>query len=258
MPLLRLEEISLAYGHVPLLAGVDFQIDAGERVCLVGRNGTGKTTLLRVITGAVAPDDGEIWRMDTLRVAHLEQDVAPDTDQTIYEVVAGGSGELGSLLNEYHEMAHRASALDNAALQNLAQMQARIDSLSGWNLNQKVDTMLTRLNLPGDKRLSECSGGIRRQVMLARALVCTPDLLLLDEPTNHLDINAITWLESYLLGYHGGLIFITHDRTFVRHLAMRIIELDRGKLTSFPGDFDAYLRKKDELWEIEERALAKF
>ena len=258
MPLLRLEEISLAYGHVPLLAGVDFQIDAGERVCLVGRNGTGKTTLLRVITGAVAPDDGEIWRMDTLRVAHLEQDVAPDTDQTIYEVVAGGSGELGSLLNEYHEMAHRASALDNAALQNLAQMQARIDSLSGWNLNQKVDTMLTRLNLPGDKRLSECSGGIRRQVMLARALVCNPDLLLLDEPTNHLDINAITWLESYLLGYHGGLIFITHDRTFVRHLATRIIELDRGKLTSFPGDFDAYLRKKDELWEIEERALAKF
>jgi ATP-binding cassette subfamily F protein uup len=258
MPLLRLEEISLAYGHVPLLAGVDFQIDAGERVCLVGRNGTGKTTLLRVITGAVAPDDGEIWRMDTLRVAHLEQDVAPDSDQTIYEVVAGGSGELGSLLNEYHEMAHRASALDNAALQNLAQMQARIDSLSGWNLNQKVDTMLTRLNLPGDKRLSECSGGIRRQVMLARALVCNPDLLLLDEPTNHLDINAITWLESYLLGYHGGLIFITHDRTFVRHLATRIIELDRGKLTSFPGDFDAYLRKKDELWEIEERALAKF
>lgn len=258
MPLLRLEEISLAYGHVPLLAGVDFQIDAGERVCLVGRNGTGKTTLLRVITGAVAPDEGETWRMDTLRVAHLEQEVPPDTDRTIYEVVAGGAGELGSLLSEYHQLAHRASTLDKAALHGLAQLQARIDTLGGWNINQRVDTVLTRLNLPADTRLSECSGGIRRQVMLARALVCEPDLLLLDEPTNHLDINAITWLESYLLSYQGALIFITHDRTFVRRLATRIIELDRGKLTSFPGDFDTYLRKKDELLKIEERALAKF
>src|SRR5688572_27370473 len=172
MPLLRLEEISLAYGHVPLLAGVDFQIDAGERVCLVGRNGTGKTTLLRVITGAVVPDEGMIWRMDTLRVAHLEQEVPPDSDQGIFEVVAGGLGELGSLLTEYHQMTHQASVPDGATLHGLAQLQARIETLGGWNINQKVETVLTRLSLPGDKRFSDCSGGIRRQVMLARALVC--------------------------------------------------------------------------------------
>ena len=258
MSLLRLEKISLAYGHIPLLARVDFQVDVGERVCLVGRNGTGKTTLLRVITGAAVPDEGEIWRMETLRIAHLEQEVPPDTDQKVFEVVAGGLGELGNLLTQYHQMTHQASTLDGAALHGLAQMQARIETLGGWNINQKVETVLTRLSLPGDKRLSDCSGGIRRQVMLARALVCEPDLLLLDEPTNHLDINAITWLESYLLGFRGALVFITHDRTFVRRLATRIVELDRGKLTSFSGNFDAYLRKKDELLEIEERALAKF
>jgi ABC transport system ATP-binding/permease protein len=258
MPLLRLEEISLAYGHIPLLARVNFQIDDGERVCLVGRNGAGKTTLLRVITGAVAPDEGDIWRKDALRVAHLEQEVPPDTDQTIFEVVAGGLGELGSLLTEYHQMTHQPNAFDRAALRGLAQLQTRIETLGGWNTNQKVATVLTRLSLPGDKRLSDCSGGIRRQVMLARALVCEPDLLLLDEPTNHLDINAIIWLESYLVNFKGALIFITHDRSFVRRLATRIVELDRGKLLSFPGNYDTYLRKKDELLEIEERAIAKF
>jgi ABC transport system ATP-binding/permease protein len=258
MPLLRLEEISLAYGHIPLLARVNFQVDEGERVCLVGRNGAGKTTLLRIITGAATPDEGDIWRKDTLRVAHLEQEVPPDTDQTIFEVVAGGLGELGSLLTEYHQMTHRADTLDQAALRGLAQLQARIETLGGWHVNQKVATVLTRLSLPGDRRLSDCSGGIRRQVMLARALVCDPDLLLLDEPTNHLDINAIIWLESYLVNFQGALIFITHDRSFVRRLATRIVELDRGKLISFPGDYDTYLRKKDELLEIEERAIAKF
>jgi ABC transport system ATP-binding/permease protein len=258
MPLLRLEEISLAYGHIPLLARVNFQVDEGERVCLVGRNGAGKTTLLRIITGAATPDEGDIWLKDTLRVAHLEQEVPPDTDQTIFEVVAGGLGELGSLLTEYHQITHQADALDQAALRGLAQLQTRIETLGGWNVNQKVATVLTRLSLPGGRRLSDCSGGIRRQVMLARALVCDPDLLLLDEPTNHLDINAIIWLESYLVNFQGALIFITHDRSFVRRLATRIVELDRGKLISFPGDYDTYLRKKDELLEIEERAIAKF
>jgi ABC transport system ATP-binding/permease protein len=257
MPLLRLEEISLAYGHIPLLAGVNFQIGGGERVCLVGRNGAGKTTLLRVITGAVAPDEGQIWRMDTLRVAHLEQEVPSDTDQTIFEVVAAGLGDLGSLLTEYHQITHQAD-VDRAALRGLAELQTRIETLGGWNINRKVETVLTRLSLPGDKRFSDCSGGIRRQVMLARALVCEPDLLLLDEPTNHLDINAITWLESYLVNFQGALVFITHDRTFVSRLATRIVELDRGKLISFPGNYGAYLRKKDELLEIEERAIAKF
>src|SRR5258705_846302 len=258
MPLLRLENLSLAYGHLPLLSRVDLQIDAGERVCLVGRNGTGKTTLFRVLTGMAIPDEGEVWRIDTLRVAHLEQEVPPDTDQTIFEVVAGGIGELGALFTEYHNLTQHDGLAQRESLRKLAELQGRIETLDGWNINQKVETVLTRLNLPEDKRLVDCSGGTRRQVMLARALVSEPDLLLLDEPTNHLDINAITWLEKYLLSYNGAVMFITHDRTFVRRLATRIVELDRGRLVSFPGDFAAYLRKKDEMLEIEERANAKF
>jgi ATP-binding cassette subfamily F protein uup len=258
MPLLRLENISHAYGHVPLLTHVDFQVDAGERVCLIGRNGTGKTTLFRVINGSLVPDEGEIWHGETLRVAHLEQEVPPDTDQTIFQVVAAGLGELGALLARYHKLTQHAELAKQDSLRELAQLQSRIEMLDGWNIQQKVETVLTRLNLPEDKRLVDCSGGTRRQVMLARALVSEPDLLLLDEPTNHLDINAITWLEKYLLNYNGAVMFITHDRTFVRRLATRIVELDRGKLTSFPGDFDRYLQKKDELLEIEDRAAAKF
>jgi ATP-binding cassette subfamily F protein uup len=258
MPILRLDNISLAYGHLPLLAHVGFQIDIGERVCLVGRNGTGKTTLFRVISGGAIPDEGEIWRMESLRVAHLEQEVPPDTEQTIFEVVAGGLGELGALLTEFHQATHQAGAAEGSSLERLAKAQARIDALNGWNINQKVETVLTKLTLTSDKRLLDCSGGTRRQVMLARALVSEPDLLLLDEPTNHLDIRAIAWLEKFLLTYHGALMFITHDRTFLRRLATRIVELDRGKLTSFPGNFDAYLQKKEELSEIEARATAKF
>ena len=258
MTLLRLDNVSLAYGHLPLLAGVDFQIEAGERVCLVGKNGTGKSTLFRVITGAAVPDEGEIWRQETLRVGHLEQEVPPDADQTVFQVVAAGLGELGALLAEYHDATQAAGAAERASLRRLAELQARIEALDGWNINQKVETVLTRLGLPADKRLTDCSGGIRRQVMLARALVSEPDLLLLDEPTNHLDISAITWLEKFLLSYRGALIFITHDRTLVQRLATRIVDLDRGRLVSFPGDFAAYLRKKDEILEIEERAAAKF
>jgi ATP-binding cassette subfamily F protein uup len=257
MPLVRLENISLAYGHLPLLNGIDFHIDAGERVCLVGRNGTGKTTLFRVITGAAAPDGGDIWRMETLRVAHLEQEVPPDAEQTVFDVVSAGLGELGALLAAYHQLAGQDLVHRRESLRELARLQGRIETLDGWNINQKVETVLTRLNLPADKSLADCSGGTRRQVMLARALVSEPDLLLLDEPTNHLDINAITWLEKYLAGYRGAVMFITHDRTFVRRLATRIVELDRGQLASFSGTFDDYLRKKDELLEIEERASAK-
>jgi ATP-binding cassette subfamily F protein uup len=258
MQLLRFDNVSLAYGHLPLLKNVDFQIEESERVFLVGRNGTGKSTLFRVITGAALPDDGEVWRRETLSVGHLEQEVPPDADQTVFQVVAAGSGELGALLVEYHQAARAAGAAERSSLARLSELHARIDSLDGWNINQKVETVLTRLGLPADKRLADCSGGIRRQAMLARALVREPDLLLLDEPTNHLDISAITWLEKYLLAYRGALIFITHDRTLVKHLATRIIDLDRGRLTSFPGDFENYLQKKDEFLEIEARAAAKF
>jgi ATP-binding cassette subfamily F protein uup len=258
MPLLRLDNVSLAYGHLPLLAHVDFQVEPGERVCLLGRNGAGKTTLQRVITGEALPDAGDVWRQDALRIAHVEQEVPPDTEQTIYEVVAAGLGELGALLTEYYVVTHEAAAAESTSLHRMAELQARIDALAGWNIGQKVETVLTRLGLPADQRLARCSGGIRRQVMLARALVSEPELLLLDEPTNHLDITAITWLEDFLLDYRGALIFITHDRMFLKHLATRIIELDRGELTSFPGDFEAYLRKKEELLEIEARTTANF
>ena len=258
MPLLRLDNVSLAYGDVPLLAGVAFQIDVGERVCLVGRNGTGKTTLFRVATGAAIADTGAVWRAESLRLAHLEQEVPADIDGTIFEVVANGLGRIGDLLKEYHRAAQAADKVDWRDLQLLSDLQTRIEAEHGWNINQKVETILSRLKLPADKPLAECSGGTRRQVMLARALVREPDLLLLDEPTNHLDINAIIWLEKYLQGYTGAVMFITHDRTFVRRLATRIVELDRGRLSSYPGDFDAYLRKKDQLLDIEERADAKF
>ena len=258
MPLLRFDNVSLAFGHLPLLAHVDFQIEPGERVCLLGRNGAGKTTLLRAIAGAVLPDDGEIWRHDTLRIAHLEQEVPADIEQMVYEVVAAGLGELGALLTEYHHATHETGVAQRSTLRRMAELQARIDALGGWNINQKVERVLTRLGLPADEHLASCSGGIRRQTMLAQALVSEPDLLLLDEPTNHLDITAITWLEDFLFDYRGALIFITHDRMFLKHVATRIIELDRGKLTSFPGDFEAYLRKKEELLEIEARAAANF
>jgi ATP-binding cassette subfamily F protein uup len=258
MVILRFDNISLAYGHIPLLSRVDFQIDAGERVCLVGRNGTGKSSLFRVITGAAVPDEGEVWRREGIRIGHLDQEVPPDSEETVFEVVAGGLGELGALLTEYHAATHAAGVAAPESLKRIAELQSRIDARDGWNVNQKVETVLTRLGLAADLRLSACSGGIRRQTMLARALVSEPDLLLLDEPTNHLDIAAITWLEEYLSAYRGALIFITHDRTLVKRLATRIIDLDRGRLVSFPGDFQHYLRKKDELLDIEARAAEKF
>lgn len=258
MSLLSLTNVSLAYGHHPLLAQVNFRIAAGERVCLVGRNGTGKSSLLRVISGAAQPDDGEVWRTDTLRIAHLEQEVLVDTPETVFDVVASGVGELGSLLSEYHAAVHQVSDADPVSLQKLAGLQHRIDAQQGWNINQKVESVLSRLALPADVPVSSCSGGIRRRVMLARALVSEPDLLLLDEPTNHMDITSITWLENFLLSFQGALIFITHDRTFLRNLATRIVELDRGELTSFPGNYEHYLQKKEELLALEERANAKF
>ncbi|HEV3237205.1 MAG TPA: ATP-binding cassette domain-containing protein, partial [Gemmataceae bacterium] len=166
MPLLRLDDVSLAYGHLPLLAHVDFQIESGERVCLVGRNGTGKTTLLRVIGGTALPDDGEVWRQETLRIGHLEQEVPPDTELTVFEVVATGLGQLGRLLADYHHLTHHAASGGRSSLTRMSELHARIEALDGWNINQKVETVLTRLDLPADMLLTDCSGGIRRQVML--------------------------------------------------------------------------------------------
>jgi ATP-binding cassette subfamily F protein uup len=255
MPILTLNNISLAYGHDPLLTNVNLRVNRGERVCLVGRNGTGKSTLFRLLSGAAQADEGEIWYRDTLRISHLQQEVPEDTQNTIYDVVAAGLGELGKLLSEYHNAVHHPAL---RGLHTISELQQSIDFLDGWNVSQKVETVLSRLNLPSDKNIAECSGGIRRRVMLAQALVSDPDVLLLDEPTNHMDIASITWLEEMLLGFQGALIFITHDRTLLRHLATRIIELDRGTLSSFPGDYDHYLRKKQQMLDAEEQANAKF
>jgi ATP-binding cassette subfamily F protein uup len=257
MILLSLKDVSLAYGHHPLLKEVNFQIDKGERVCLVGKNGTGKSTMFRVISGQAEPDEGEVWHPDTLRISYLEQEVPEDKDMSVYDVVASGLGELGRLLSDYHNALHDVHS-DAAKLQTVSDLQHRIEDKDGWNIEQKIETVLSKLGLDADKKLMNCSGGVRRRVMLAKALVSEPELLLLDEPTNHMDIAAINWLEEFLLAYQGALMFITHDRTFLRNMATRIIELDRGILTSFPGNYEKYLEKKEAILEIEIRANAKF
>ena len=259
MPLLSLNGVSLAYGLHPLLDRVDLGIEPGERVCLVGRNGSGKSTLFRVIGGLAVPDEGEVWRRDTLRISHLEQEVPTGSTDTVYDAVAGGLGELGHLLGEYHATAARlAAGHEGPALQRLSELQQRIETLDGWTVDNRIVTALTRLSLPADRPLAECSGGLRRRAMLARALVSDPELLLLDEPTNHMDIAAIGWLEDYLLNFRGALIFITHDRTLARRLATRIIQLDRGRLTSWPGNYELFLKRRDEALEAEAKADALF
>lgn len=258
MSILSLNSISIAYGLKPLLNKVKLEVDRGERICLIGRNGTGKSTLFKVITGAAQADEGEVWKQGSLRISFLDQEVPQNTHSTIFEIVAAGAGEIGPLLTTYHHAIQQMDGDNATSLDKLADIQQHIEALDGWNINQKIDTILSRLELPADKLLSDCSGGVRRRVLLASALVCEPDLLLLDEPTNHMDIAAINWLEEFLLNFKSSLIFITHDRTFLKNVATRIIELDRGTLTSFPGDYDNYLLRKEEMLNTEAKANEKF
>jgi len=259
MPLLRLDKISLAFGHRSLLDGVDLELRKGERVCLVGRNGEGKSSLLRVISGEQAADDGEVRVRPGLRVAALAQEVVLDSAEPVFDVVAGGLGELAEVILAYHRTAHQLEQRQDAAtMERLAALQHELEASGGWQLEQRVESVLSRLQLDGTAGFDTLSGGWRRRVLLARALVCEPDILLLDEPTNHLDIEAITWLEDFMVDYAGALLFISHDRTFVRRLATRIIELDRGRLGSWPGDYDDYLRRKAAQLEVEERHHAQF
>lgn len=259
MNILGLDHIGLAYGHHPLLEKLDLQIESGERVCLIGRNGTGKSSLLKVICGKQQADEGNIWLRPGTRVAYLEQDVPQDESLSVFEIVSNGLGESGDLIRRYHEIAHQVS-IDHSEklLAEMASLQQKLDAEEGWSLTQKVDTVISKLDLDPDAKMSELSGGMRRRVVLAQALVNEPELLLLDEPTNHLDIDSITWLESFLLAYSGTLIFITHDRTFLRHLATRIIELDRGVLRSYPGNYEEYLKRKDQELSAEETANKLF
>ena len=257
MPLITLQEVSLAYGHVPLLDHVNLAVEPGERVCLVGRNGAGKTTLLRVVSGEVLPDEGAV-RVEAC-VGYLAQDVPLDESRTAFQVVADGLGDLGSLIAEYHAAARALEVSpDDEALARLGRLQHALEARDGWRLEQRVEALLTRFELPPDQPLAELSGGTRRRVLLARALVNEPEVLLLDEPTNHLDVESITWLEETLLEWRGALLFITHDRAFLERLATRIVELDRGRLTSWPGDYRNYLQKREERLVVEEQQNALF
>ena len=257
MPLLSFEDVSIAFGLESLLERASFQIDAGERVCLIGRNGAGKSTLLKLVDGELAPDGGKIWRQPGLRIARLSQELPDAADATVFDVVAEGLAGVGRLLAEYHHVSHDVGH-DPSLLRRLEQLQHELEAQDGWSLNQRVDDVLARLGLSADARLGELSGGWRRRVALARALVGAPDLLLLDEPTNHLDVEVIEWLEEQLLALRGAVLFVTHDRALLGRLATRILELDRGVLTSWPGAYASFLEKKAALLEQEERRNALF
>ena len=259
MPLLTLSNVSAAFGHLPLLDDAGLTLDAGERVAVIGRNGVGKSTLLRILNGDLAPDAGRIWRAPGVRSARLEQDVPLVSDRTVFDAVADGLGDLGELVAAYHR-ATRAVAErgDEASLAALGALQHQLDERDGWRTEQRVELIAERLQLPADQIVDTLSGGWRRRVMLARALVAEPDILLLDEPTNHLDIDAIAWLEEFLAGYAGAVVFVTHDRAFLRRLATRTVELDRGRLTSWPGNYETFLEKKEAWLANEALQHAKF
>ncbi|MBK1631360.1 ABC transporter ATP-binding protein [Thiohalocapsa halophila] len=261
MPLLSLQSVVLSYGAPNLLDGVDLTIGPAERVCLLGRNGTGKSTLLRIIAGDVQPDAGEVRRGDGVRIARLAQEAPAGAGERVLDVVMDGLGSLGAAAAEYLHLSHvLATSTDpaEADLARLAAVQQRLDAEGGWAIEQRAERVISRLALDAEAPYAVLSGGLRRRVMLARALVSEPDLLLLDEPTNHLDVNTIEWLEEFLLGFGGSILFITHDRRFLRRLATRILELDRGSLTDWPGDYDNYLRRRAERDHAEAQAQARF
>ncbi len=261
MPLVSLDRVSIAYGHLPLLDAVSLQIEPGERVSLIGRNGTGKSTLLRLIGGELAPDEGTVWRQPGIRMARLEQDVPLSAHRAVFDVVADGLGDLRDVITAYHRAVHEMTEGGDqgaAALDRLGRLQHDLEEREGWNLEQRVELVLERLQLPAGAIVDTLSGGWRRRVLLARALVAQPELLLLDEPTNHLDIEAITWLETFLAEYSGAVVFVTHDRAFLQRLATRIVEIDRGALTSWPGDYATYLRRKEEALANEATLQSKF
>ncbi len=256
MSLLRFDDICLEFGEQLILRDAEFSIDAGERVCLIGRNGAGKSTTLKLIMRTLEPDRGEITARNDLIVSQLEQTLPEAMDQPVIDVIRDGLTQIESLLQDYQERSKLD--LDRHGLRELEALHAKIDAHDGWHLEQRVETTITELNLPAEKRMNQLSGGWRRRVALAKALVQKPDLLLLDEPTNHLDIATIRWLEDRVYGYPGAVLFITHDRAFLQRLATRIVEIDRGKLTSWPGDYRNFLRRKEKAHENEIDAERKF
>ncbi|HET7842774.1 MAG TPA: ATP-binding cassette domain-containing protein [Xanthomonadales bacterium] len=256
MALLELRAVDYSVGGPLLLDHVDLAIEAGERVCIVGRNGTGKSTLLKLLAGELRPDSGDVRRASNVRVARLEQEVPRALEGSVFDVVSEGLGETGAMLAEFHRLSHALDAPGAAA--RLAKVQAAIEAGHGWDTDRLVSRVLSRLELPEEAAFASLSGGMKRRVLLARALVVDPDVLLLDEPTNHLDLEAIEWLEQFLRELRASVVFVTHDRRFLRSLATRIVEVDRGAVTSWPGDWDNYLRRREERANAEALENARF
>ena len=249
----------MAYGHLPLLDDVSLQIEPGERIALIGRNGTGKSTLLQILDGTLPPDAGSVWRQPAIRVSRLVQDVPLSSSHPVFDVVAEGLGDLAALATDYHHAAVEvASDPSPARLERLGRLQHELEERDGWRLEQRVEWVLSRLDLPADAIVETLSGGWRRRVLLARTLVGQPEVLLLDEPTNHLDVEAIEWLEDFVAQYAGAVVIVTHDRAFLDRLATRIIELDRGRLTSWPGSYGKYIERKQAALAAEATADEKF
>ncbi|TCP95792.1 ATP-binding cassette subfamily F protein uup [Cricetibacter osteomyelitidis] len=252
MALISLTNGYLSFGDHPLLDHTDLHIEAGERVCLVGRNGAGKSTLMKVLAGDVVLDDGKIQYEKDLIVSRLEQDPPRHADGNVFDYVAEGVGHLADLLKEYHRISLTLETdYSEAVLNQLAQVQSKLEHNDGWQFENKINEVLVKLELNPNTKLAELSGGWLRKAALARALVCNPDVLLLDEPTNHLDVSAIEWLEEFLRTFDGSIVFISHDRSFIRKMATRIVDLDRGRLMSYPGNYDQYLVEKEEHLRVE-------
>ncbi|MGD9788513.1 MAG: ATP-binding cassette domain-containing protein [Sulfuricellaceae bacterium] len=261
MPLATLENACLAFGHVALLDHAELVIESGERVGLIGRNGTGKSSLLKILAGEAHLDDGKAWRGPDVRVGYVPQEPAFTPGQTVFDAVAEGTGEVRRLLVDYHGVAHalgEAGADTAALMERLHRLQEELEAADGWSVKNRVDVVLSKLGLPPDTLVDDLSGGWKKRVALARALAGEPDLLLLDEPTNHLDFAAIEWLEDLLRAHAGSVLFITHDRRFLDNVATRIVELDRGRLLSYPGSFAAYRQRKQEQLAVEDTVNAKF
>ncbi len=258
MPLLRLSNVSIAYGTHALLKHADFQLDAGERVGLLGRNGEGKSTLMKIIAGDTHADEGDVWQQPELKLAWLAQSPDLPDDATIYDAVASGLGDLGAIIARYHDLSLTMDYDDEKALNELGDLQHELEARDGWAFQQRVETTLSKLNLPPELKIQGLSGGWKRRVDLARSLVMDPEVLLLDEPTNHLDFESIAWLEDQVLNFQGAVLFVTHDRAFLQKLATRIVDLDRGNLVSWQGTYDDYLTRKAAALEDEANQNAEF